>query len=181
MTVTEESLEWATKEANPVAWQDGAHPKPGNTGHNVKIYYCFYQPETAAKRGVIGLLAEDSGEVKKELKEVRELVNLLENQLDHSKRVALENKETEDEDKSVEFEEVESAEDEETEDEDKRGGLTEEELRKDDMAGEDEDKKFEEIVRAMDLELRLRDIEHEDDENVQARELLNLLAKRGRD
>ncbi|XP_030835264.1 uncharacterized protein LOC575002 [Strongylocentrotus purpuratus] len=174
MTVTEESLEWATKEANPVAWQDGAHPKPGNTGHNVKIYYCFYQPETVGKRG-LGLLKEDAGEVKKELEEVRELVNLLENQLDHSKSDALENKETEDEDKSVESAEVE-----ETEDEDKRGGLAEEELRKDDMAGEDEDKKFEEIVRAMDLELRLRDIEHEDDENVQARELLNLLAKRGR-
>ncbi|XP_063965620.1 uncharacterized protein LOC129275953 isoform X2 [Lytechinus pictus] len=45
MTVTEESLEWGTNEARPSQWQDGVHPRPGNTGHNVMIKYCFYQPQ----------------------------------------------------------------------------------------------------------------------------------------
>jgi len=66
MTVTEEYLEWGTNKANPDSMQDGAYPRPGNTGHNVKIYYCFYQPEDSAKR---------------DLQEIKRLVSSLEHQL----------------------------------------------------------------------------------------------------
>ncbi|XP_041480231.1 uncharacterized protein LOC121427751 isoform X1 [Lytechinus variegatus] len=111
MTVTAEYLEWATETADPELWQEGQYPRPGNTGQNVKINYCFYQPKATAKREFGNMAgAEDEGHMRKDLQEVRELVDQLEHQLDYGRRAEVGNEDggrmEQDEDKEKKSQEV---------------------------------------------------------------------------